>query len=147
VPHPSQSEGWDGNPPADRGSYVEVIIAGSRATLTQSREQVLTLALAELARFFPETRRARLLKSGILKEARATFSLPPGLDALRPAQRTAWPGLTLAGDWTATGWPSTMESAVRSGRLVAGEVAGDRTLFLAPELPASGLMRWLSRIQ
>ena len=169
VPHPSQSEGWDGNPPADRGSYVEVIIAGSRATLTQSREQVLTLALAELARFFPETRRARLLKSGILKEARATFSLPPGLDALRPAQRTAWPGLTLAGDWTATGWPSTMEGAARSGRLAAGTLlaastlsttgslsaAGalssvtdslaDPTRFLTPDPPPSGLMRLLTR--
>ena len=92
-------------------------------------------------------RQARLLKSAVLKEARATFSVTPGLDAFRPPQTTPYPRLYVAGDWTATGWPSTMESAVRSGRLVAGEVAGDRTLFLAPELPASGLMRWLSRIQ
>jgi zeta-carotene desaturase len=149
VPHPSRSEGWDVNPPQDSGCYVEVIIAGSRATLTQSREQILAPALAELARFFPETRHARLLKSGILKEARATFSLPPGLDALRPAQRTAWPGLTLAGDWTATGWPSTMEGAARSGRLAAGALSAVTdslaNRFLTPDPPPSGLMRLLTR--
>jgi zeta-carotene desaturase len=145
VPHPSQREGWDVSPPPNEACYVEVIIAGSCTTLTQSREQILTPALAELARFFPETRNARLLKSGILKEARATFSLPPGLDALRPTQRTAWPGLFLAGDWTATGWPSTMEGAARSGRLAAGTLTGNPTRFLTPDPPPAGLMRFLAR--
>ena len=81
----------------------------------------------ELELFFPEVREAKLLKSGVLKEARATFSVAPGLDRYRPAQRTEWPGLYLAGDWTRTGWPSTMEGAVRSGRLAAGAVVGDRS--------------------
>jgi zeta-carotene desaturase len=92
-------------------------------------------------------RQARLLKSAVLKEARATFSVTPGLDAFRPPQTTPWPRLYVAGDWTATEWPSTMEGAVRSGRMAAGAVAGDRTQFLAPELPATGLMRLLSRNQ
>jgi zeta-carotene desaturase len=129
----------------DRGSYVELVIAGSRTELALTREQILTPALAELARFFPEVRNARLIKSGILKEARATFSVTPGLDAARPTQRTAWPGLYLAGDWTATGWPSTMEGAARSGRLAAGELLNNPTQFLTPDLPPTGLSRLLAR--
>jgi zeta-carotene desaturase len=112
-----------------------------------TREHLLASALRELELFFPAVRQACLLKSAVLKEARATFSVTPGLDAFRPPQTTPYPRLYVAGDWTATEWPSTMEGAVRSGRLVAGEVAGDRTLFLAPETPTTGLMRWLSRIQ
>jgi zeta-carotene desaturase len=108
-----------------------------------TRDEILTGALKELQVFFPEVKRARLVKSGILKEARATFSVMPGLDQFRPAQATEWPGMYLAGDWTATEWPSTMEGAVRSGRLAAGAVMGDNERFMAAETPPSGLMRWL----
>lgn len=132
------------NYPPDRGSYVELVIAGSRTELPMTREQILTPALAELQRFFPDVARATLLKSGILKEARATFSVTPGLDAHRPSQRTAHPGLYLAGDWTATEWPATMEGAARSGRLAAGHLLGTPTRFLTPDLPPTGLMRLLS---
>lgn len=86
---------------------------------------------------------ATLVKSSVLKEARATFSVAPGMDRFRPSQSTPWAGLFLAGDWTRTEWPSTMEGAVRSGRLAAGEVMGERLRFMAPELRASGLMRWV----
>lgn len=130
--------------PAEKGSYIELVIAGSKAQLTMPREEILTLALREFEMFFPEARKANLLKSGILKEARATFSVTTGLDEFRPAQGTEWPGLYLAGDWTATGWPATMEGAVRSGRLAAGAVVGDARRFMAAEMPAGGLMRWLS---
>ena len=129
----------------EKGSYVELVIAGSRAQLGMTREEILTPALKELAMFFPAVKQANLLKSGILKEARATFSVSPGLDPFRPQQKTAWPGLYLAGDWTATEWPSTMEGGVRSGRLAAGAVMGDANRFMAAELPVSGLMRWLTR--
>ena len=128
----------------EQGSYVELVIAGSKRELAMPREEILALALAELEQFFPRVREAGLVKSGLLKEARATFSVTPGLDAYRPAQRTGLPGLYLAGDWTATDWPSTMEGAARSGRLAAGEVVGERGRFLAPDLPAAGLTRWLS---
>ena len=128
---------------AEKGSYVEVVIAGSRAQLGLTREEILSSALNELKMFFPEVKRAKLVKSGVLKEARATFSVVPGLDRLRPGQATAWPGLVLAGDWTATEWPATMEGAVRSGRLAAGVVVGDERRFMAAEIPASGLMRLL----
>jgi squalene-associated FAD-dependent desaturase len=126
----------------ERGSYVELVIAGSRAQLSMTRDEILTGALKELQIFFPEVKRAKLVKSGILKEARATFSVVPGLDQFRPAQATEWPGMYLAGDWTATEWPSTMEGAVRSGRLAAGAVMGDNERFMAAETPPSGLMRW-----
>jgi uncharacterized protein with NAD-binding domain and iron-sulfur cluster len=130
--------------PPEQGSYVELVIAGSKRELAMSREEILTLALGELEQFFPEVKRARLIKSGLLKEARATFSVTPGLDASRPTQRTGLPGLFVAGDWTATGWPSTMEGATHSGRLAAGEVVGSRNRFLIPDLPPAGLMRWVT---
>ncbi len=129
----------------ERGSYVEVVIAGSRTELLKMRAEILEPALLEVQRFFPEAGRAKLVKSGILKEARATFSVTPGLDEARPAQATGVRGLFLAGDWTRTDWPSTMEGAARSGRLAAGAVYGDPRRFLVPDLPASGLMRWMSR--
>ena len=125
----------------EKGSYVELVIPSSGAQLSQTREEILSSALGELQMFFPEVKRAKLVKSGVLKEARATFSVVPGLDRFRPGAKTGWPGFFLAGDWTATEWPSTMESAVRSGRLAAGAVMDDGTRFLAPEIPASGLMR------
>jgi zeta-carotene desaturase len=139
----SRIRGWE----PSRGSYLELVISASWPEIAMSREQILASALRELELFFPAVRQARLLKSAVLKEARATFSVTPGLDAFRPPQTTAWPRLYVAGDWTATEWPSTMEGAVRSGRMAAGAVAGDRTQFLAPELPATGLMRLLSRNQ
>ena len=129
---------------AGRGSYLELVISASWAELGMGREEILTSALRELELFFPKVREARLVKSGVLKEARATFSVTPGLDAYRPAQKTEWSGLYLAGDWTATEWPSTMEGAVRSGRLAAGDVVGDAGRFMATETPAGGLMRWIS---
>jgi uncharacterized protein with NAD-binding domain and iron-sulfur cluster len=59
------------------------------------------------------------LKSTVIKEVNATYSPRPGIDAYRPMPETAWPRVFLAGDWTATGWPATMEGAVRSGYLAA----------------------------
>jgi zeta-carotene desaturase len=130
---------------ASRGSYLELVISASWPEIDMTREQILASALREVELFFPRAREATLLKSAVLKEARATFSVTPGLDRFRPQQTTAYPSLYVAGDWTATEWPSTMEGAVRSGRLAAGELLGNRTRFLAPETPATGLMRWLSR--
>ena len=131
--------------PAERGCYLELVISASWPELEMNREAILNSAITEFETFFPAAKQAKLLKSGILKEARATFSVTPGLDAFRPTQTTQWPGLYLAGDWTATEWPSTMEGAVRSGRLAAGALAGNPTRFMSPELPATGLMRWLSQ--
>jgi len=126
------------------GQYLELVISASFPELKLSREAILSSALEELASFFPAVRSASLIKSGILKEARATFSVTPGLDAHRPAAQTALPGLILAGDWTRTGWPSTMESAVRSGRLAAEAIAtstGRAQHFLTQDLAPTGFMK------
>jgi zeta-carotene desaturase len=135
----SRIRGWA----KERGSYLELVISASFPELERGREEILASALEELAVFAPEIGRAKLVKSAVLKEARATFSVLPGLDRSRPAQETRWKGLYLAGDWTRTEWPSTMEGAVRSGRLAAGYAMGDPARFLAPELRADGLMRAL----
>ncbi len=137
----SKIRGWA----AERGMYLELVISASFAELGMGREAILAAALEELPLFFPKVREARLVKSSVLKEARATFSVVPGFDRWRAEQRTETKGLFVAGDWTRTEWPSTMEGAVRSGRLAAGEVMGERERFMSPELPAGGLMRWLSR--
>ncbi len=135
----SRIRGWE----ASRGSYVELTISASHAQLRMSAEEIFKAALAEFEGFFPEARGAVLRKHLVLKEAKATFSVVPGLDRFRPAQKTAVPGLVLAGDWTRTGWPSTMEGAVRSGFLAAEAVTGQRVL--PDDLPAAGLMKVLAR--
>jgi len=129
---------------AGQGSYVELVIAASTRQLSMDRWAILESAMAELATFFPEVNQAKVIKSGILKEARATFSVLPRLDQLRPAAASPWPGIYLAGDWAATGWPATMEGAARSGFLAAEAVAradGDPRKFLQPDLASDGLMR------
>jgi uncharacterized protein with NAD-binding domain and iron-sulfur cluster len=102
------------------------------------------LALSEVREFFPAARAASLVKSTVIKEVNATYSPRPGIDALRPGAVTEWPRVFLAGDWTATGWPATMEGAVRSGYLAAealARAAGRTAAYISPDLPATGLMR------
>jgi predicted NAD/FAD-dependent oxidoreductase len=129
------------------GQYLELTISGSFEELRRGREEILADAVRELESFFPAVREATLVKSGVLKEARATFSVVPGLDRYRPAADAVGDGLYLAGDWTRTGWPSTMEGAVRSGRLAAEAVArdvGEAARFVAADLCPSGVMRLLA---
>jgi zeta-carotene desaturase len=130
------------------GSYIELVISSSKTLVEKSRTEITELALAELREFFPQARSANLVKSTVIKEVHATYSPRPGVDNYRPRPETVWPRVFLAGDWTATGWPSTMEGAVRSGYLAAqcvARVAGvNRAAFLVPDLPASGFMRLFS---
>jgi len=126
------------------GDYLELVVSASKTLVNKSRQEIIDLALQELAQFFPVVRDATLLKAAVIKEVRATFCVTPGMDAYRPGAATDWPGLYLAGDWTATGWPSTMEGAVRSGYLAAEEIAsaaGNPQKFLHPDLQPTGLMR------
>jgi zeta-carotene desaturase len=101
------------------GRYVQLVVSASRSLVDMGRQTVIDLAVRELGEFFPRVREAVLVKAHVVKEVRATFSGTPGLDALRPGAATAIPNLFLAGDWTRTGWPATMEGAVRSGYLAA----------------------------
>ena len=128
------------------GHLIELVVSASKSLVSMERQAIIDLAMRELALFFPAMREARLLKAAVVKEVRATYSIVPGLDTLRPQAESGWPGLMLAGDWTATGWPSTMESAARSGYLAAEAVSrasGDAKRYLMPDLPRRGLMRLL----
>jgi squalene-associated FAD-dependent desaturase len=131
-----------------QGSHIELVVSASKTLLDKSKPDIVDLALAELREFFPEARDANLLKSAVIKEVHATYSPRPGIDVLRPVTQTAWPRVFLAGDWVATGWPATMESAVRSGYRAAeciAEALGMDAFFRAPDLPAAGLMRLVDR--
>jgi squalene-associated FAD-dependent desaturase len=127
------------------GSYIELVVSSSKTLIDRSRSEIVDLALSEVLEFFPAAREATLVKSTVIKELHATYSPRPGIDAHRPAAATAWPRVFLAGDWTATGWPATMEGAVRSGYLAAealARAAGRKdSRFLSPDLAATGFMR------
>lgn len=129
------------------GNYIELVVSAARSFALLDRKAAIELALKELAEFFPRVREAKLEKFALTKEMRATFGVPPGIDAARPAQDAApWPQFFLAGDWTATGWPSTMESAACSGHRAAEALCralDEPRAFLAPALAPQGLMRWL----
>jgi squalene-associated FAD-dependent desaturase len=127
-----------------QGSYMELVVSASKTLVQKSREEILELAQRELAEFFPAVKEAKVVKAAVIKEIYATYSVLPGLDQYRPEARTAWPRLFLAGDWTATGWPATMEGAVRSGYLAAEAIMasmGTKQKFLVDDLDATGLMR------
>ena len=118
------------------GRYLQLVVSASRELLRMSRGEVIDLALRELAEFLPWVKSAKLEQAHVVKEARATFSAVPGLEAIRPGAETKFPNLFLAGDWTRSGWPATMEGAVRSGYLAAEAVAraaGQPQRFLCPD--------------
>jgi squalene-associated FAD-dependent desaturase len=127
------------------GSYIELVVSSSKSLIDKSRSEIVDLALAEVREFFPAAREATLLKSAVIKEVNATYSPRPGIDAHRPTSITKWPRVFLAGDWTATGWPATMEGAVRSGYLAAEAIiraaSHKDAHFISPDLPSSGFMR------
>jgi len=128
----------------ETGSYIELVVSSSKTLIDKSRAEIVDMAVAEVREFFPAARGATLVKSTVIKEVNATYSPRPGIDTHRPVAATAWPRVFLAGDWTATGWPATMEGAVRSGYMAAEALmhaAGKGRRFLSRDLPASGFMR------
>jgi len=121
-----------------QGRYLQLVVSASRSLTEMPRAEVIALALKELAEFFPAAREAKLEKAHVVKEIRATFSARPGLEAQRPGTRTNVGNLFLAGDWTKSGWPATMEGAVRSGYLAAEAVStatGAPRKFIKPDIP------------
>lgn len=121
----------------DSGRYIQFVVSASRGLVEMTRGEVIALALREGREFFPAMRDARLNRSQVVKELRATYSAKPGMEAARPPAVTSFPNLFLAGDWTRSGWPATMEGAVRSGYLAAEAVtaaAGHPAKFVLPDL-------------
>ena len=119
------------------GRYIQVVVSASRSLVEMPRQDVIALAVRELGEFLPKVREAKLEKAQVIKEVRATFSAAPGLEERRPAAVTPLRNFFLAGDWTRSGWPATMEGAVRSGYLAAEAVAaasGAPARFLIPDI-------------
>ncbi|HEX5234640.1 MAG TPA: hydroxysqualene dehydroxylase HpnE [Silvibacterium sp.] len=132
------------HPQARGGHYLELVISASKELVSMQRQEIIDLAVRELGSFFPVVKEATLLKAAVTKEVRATYSIRPLIDRIRPQAQSPWPGVYLAGDWVATGWPATMESGVRSGHLAAEAIARDdgrERKFLVPDLPPTGFMR------
>ncbi len=130
------------------GQYLQLVISASYSLLSRSRQEIIELCLDELRGVFPAIGEAILVKGTVIKEISATFSPAPGSDQWRPSQKSPLTSLYLAGDWTATGWPSTMEGAVRSGYLAAEAIlsdAGTPKKLLRPDLPPEGLARLWAR--
>jgi len=136
-----------GIPPSGESHYLQLVISASYDLLQKSRQEIIDLCLAEVKHALPAAREAQLLKATVIKEAAATFSPEPGVDRWRPTQQTSIPRLFLAGDWTQTGWPATMEGAVRSGYLAAEALLrsnGTPRQFLQPDLAPDGFISmWL----
>ncbi|MFH1921520.1 MAG: hydroxysqualene dehydroxylase HpnE [Planctomycetota bacterium] len=133
---------------SELGHYYQVVVSASHELVGCRSAEVVSRVRAELDAIWPAARQSRLLHSRVITHRAAVFSVQPGIDHLRPPQETAIKNLALAGDWTATGWPATMESAVRSGYLAA-EVILNRTSpdnehrLLTADLPMGRLARCL----
>jgi zeta-carotene desaturase len=103
-------------------SCVSLVLSGARRHIGRSKEELLATALRELGGLFPEAQKAKLHHALVIKERFATFSPTWEAEQLRPTARTPVRGLYLAGDWTATGLPATIESAVQSGYTAAAAI-------------------------
>ena len=108
--------------PATREFYYQVVISGSAGLRDKPKAELVDTVVAELQQFFPATRDAKLIRSRVVTDPNSVFSVRPEIETLRPDASTTLPWLHLAGDWIATGWPSTMEGAVISGRMAANSV-------------------------
>jgi squalene-associated FAD-dependent desaturase len=104
-----------------RGQYLAVSQSAAREIIDEPVSALRERFLPQLAALLPRARTATVRDFFVTRERSATFAPTPGVGRLRPGARTGLPGLYLAGAWTDTGWPATMESAVRSGLTAAGE--------------------------
>ncbi|MFQ5731282.1 MAG: hydroxysqualene dehydroxylase HpnE [Planctomycetaceae bacterium] len=131
------------------GHYYQVVISASREVAAMGQDETVGKVRRELCDVWPAAKRAELRHSRLITEHKAVFSPVPGVDELRPGQQTPVANLQLAGDWTATGWPATMEGAVRGGYLAAENVLrhlGRNEPVLRPDLPTAFLSKLLLRL-
>lgn len=126
------AERGDWHPPGSQ--YLALSQSSAEHEIDQSTAELRRQYVPELARVFPAARGAQVRDFFVTRERTATFAPAPGTAELRPGQRTAAPGLYLAGAWTATGWPATMEGAVRSGLRAAHAALSTLGRQLGPEL-------------
>lgn len=108
-----------------QGSHLALVISAANEYNDQPREELMTVAAGEIRRFFPKARLAKLLRSTVVKFKQATFSPRPGINHIRPEPITRFENFLLAGDWTRTGLPATIEGAVLSGCRAADLILGN----------------------
>lgn len=145
------NRGVDKSDDPQRGGtyYYQVVISGPRGIVGGSQKRIVHLVCEDLCEVFPASWKASLVHGRVIADRDAVFAPTPEWEALRPTQVTPVPNLFLCGDWTATGWPATMEGAVRSGRMAAEGVltaSGTKRANLrlvTPDLPRGWLARWL----
>jgi len=129
--------------------HLHGVISAAHDLVNLPGDRIQALALAEVRRFLPGAADAILIHAQVIKEKRATFSAGPGVDAIRPPTRGTVSNLYLAGDFCRSGWPATMEGAVRSGYQAAAAVLEDtqpeEVARQEPDLPPRGLYRALAR--
>lgn len=106
----------------DGGKCLSLVVSASRKLEMMRKQEIVDLAVRELAEFLPAVLRANLTGAWVIRETKATFVASPGLERRRPGPRTRFRNFFLAGEWTNTGWPSTMEGAVLSGYRAAEAV-------------------------
>ncbi|HEY7125577.1 MAG TPA: hydroxysqualene dehydroxylase HpnE [Ktedonobacterales bacterium] len=120
------------------GQYLTISISGAHRSLAQSREDIVAQTRNDLEVVFPALRQAQITHALVIKERQATFSARPGSLANRLPTQTPIAGLYLAGAWTDTGWPATMEGALLSGHAAAQAIISSmETIIKAPAFPAS----------
>jgi len=106
-------------PPFTKPQYCQVVISASHRLARRPREAWIAEIRGELEALLPAARQAKLLHARAVTHPAAVFSVTPESDRFRPPPQTLLENVFLAGDWTATGWPATMEGAVRSGQKAA----------------------------
>ena len=99
--------------------YLSLVISGAEDFIGLQKDALVTIAMEDLRQVLAQAGDASVIRSLVIKEKRATFIPSPGLEQLRPGAKTQFDNLFLAGDWTATGYPATIEGAVMSGRTAA----------------------------
>jgi len=107
---------------AGTGHVITAVVSGARDLVEMTAVELEDLTMKELRRFLPETLEARVLHRMVYKARSATFAATPGTEPLRPGTKTEWSNLWLAGDWTDTGLPATIEGAIVSGQRAARAV-------------------------
>lgn len=117
------------------GQCLVVSLSGATRWVGHSPAELISTFAAALGDVFPAARRAEVVDAVVTREQRATFRGTPGSRALRPANATALGGLALAGAWTDTGWPATMEGAVRSGWRATATILSHLGRTATTELP------------
>lgn len=129
--------------------YLALVVSASRRLVPLAPKDIISLALDDLRAVLPHSNQAKSVHSVVLKEPFATFSCRARCDEYRLEQRTPLENFFVAGDWTKTGWPPTMEGAVRSSYRCAElilEAEGIDRKITQPDLPTKGLLGWIPPI-